>query len=305
MLTQLLPILAPVFLCVALGYVWARLRQPFDTRMVATLVLNVTTPCLVVATLSRMRPDPAALSAVTLAAAACFAVLIGAGYLITRLAGIPTRAYLPALFLTNNGNVGLPVCLFAFGDAGLALGIVYFVVSIVFQYTVGIAIISGRTQVRALLRMPAVWSLMEPIIREGETYPYARDMDSAGARHMWVEVTHTQYVAEDEQGNILGTYYIKPNQPTLGAHVANCGYMVAESARGRGVATAMGRHSLDEALRLGYRAMQFNLVVMTNAASVRVWEKLGFHIVGELSGAFQHPTQGYVDAYVMYKVLAD
>jgi len=152
---------------------------------------------------------------------------------------------------------------------------------------------------------PAVWSLMEPIIREGETYPYARDMDSAGARHMWVEVTHTQYVAEDEQGNILGTYYIKPNQPTLGAHVANCGYMVAESARGRGVATAMGRHSLDEALRLGYRAMQFNLVVMTNAASVRVWEKLGFHIVGELSGAFQHPTQGYVDAYVMYKVLAD
>jgi len=173
MLTQLLPILAPVFLCVGLGYVWARLKQPFDTRMVATLVLNVTTPCLVVATLSRMRPDPAALSAVTLAAAACFAVLIATGYLITRLAGVPTRAYLPALFLTNNGNVGLPICLFAFGDAGLALGIVYFVVSIVVQYTVGIAIISGHTQARALLRMPPVWSLIVglPIMISGVALP--------------------------------------------------------------------------------------------------------------------------------------
>lgn len=173
MVNQLLPILAPVFLCVGLGYLWDRLKQPFDTRMVATLVLNVTTPCLVIATLSRMRPDPAALSAVTLAAAVCFAVLIGAGYLVTRLTGVPARAYLPALFLTNNGNVGLPICLFAFGQTGLALGIVYFVVSIVFQYTVGIAIISGHTQLRALLRMPPVWSLIVglPIMISGVALP--------------------------------------------------------------------------------------------------------------------------------------
>ena len=152
---------------------------------------------------------------------------------------------------------------------------------------------------------PAVWALMDPIIRAGETYPYARDMDSAGARRMWIELTHAQYVAEDADGNIVGTYYIKPNQPTLGAHVANCGYMVAASARGQGVATAMGEHSLTEARRLGYRAMQFNLVVKTNEASVHVWHKLGFHIAGELPGAFRHPTAGYVDAYVMYKVLED
>ena len=150
-----------------------------------------------------------------------------------------------------------------------------------------------------------VWRFMEPIIREGETYPYARDMDSDGARHMWIDVTHAQYVAEDENGLILGTYYIKPNQPTLGAHVANCGYMVAAEARGKGVATAMCEHSQQEAVRLGYRAMQFNLVIKTNAPSVHLWKKMGFTVAGELPGAFLHPTEGYVDAFVMYKVLVD
>ena len=150
---------------------------------------------------------------------------------------------------------------------------------------------------------PAVWELMRPIIRAGETYPYARDMDSAGAHYMWVEATHARYVAEGDSGEIVGTYYIKPNQPTLGAHVANCGYMVAENARGRGVATAMGEHSLAEARRLGYRAMQFNLVVKTNEPSVRVWRKLGFTVVGELTGAFEHASLGYIDAYVMYRLL--
>lgn len=152
---------------------------------------------------------------------------------------------------------------------------------------------------------PAVWSIMEPVIRAGETYPYAMDMDDAGARHMWLAMTEAAYVAEDEAGALLGTYYIKPNQPTLGAHVANCGYLVAAAARGQGVATAMGRHSLEEAVRLGYRAMQFNLVVASNAASRRVWDKLGFDVVGTLPGAFRHATLGYVDACVMYKVLVN
>lgn len=150
---------------------------------------------------------------------------------------------------------------------------------------------------------PAVWAIMAPVIREGETYPYARDMSEEEARHMWLGVTRAAYVAEDEGGEVLGTYYLKPNQPTLGAHVANAGYMVAPAARGRGVATVMGEHSQAEARRLGYRAMQFNLVVKTNVPSVRVWQKLGFRIVGELPGAFRHATEGYVDAYVMYKVL--
>ena len=152
---------------------------------------------------------------------------------------------------------------------------------------------------------PSVWRLMEPIIRAGETYPYAMDMDEEGARHMWLDVTDQAYVAETDDGEIVGTYYLKPNQPTLGAHVANAGYMVSERARGLGVATEMGRHSQEEALRRGYRAMQFNLVVRTNEASVHVWNKLGFDTVGVLPGAFLHATDGYVDAYVMYKRLVE
>ncbi len=152
---------------------------------------------------------------------------------------------------------------------------------------------------------PAVWEMMEPVIRAGETYPYAMDMDSAGAHYMWVEKTHRVYVAEDESGDLLGTYYIMPNQPTLGAHVANCGYLVAEKARGRGLAQLMGQHSQREARRLGYRAMQFNLVVKTNAASQHVWKKLGFIEIGILPGAFLHAREGYVDATVFYKALVD
>lgn len=150
---------------------------------------------------------------------------------------------------------------------------------------------------------PVVWRLMEPIIRAGETYPYAMDMTVDQARRMWLDVTEAAYVAEDDNGQLLGTYYIKPNQPTLGAHVANCGYMVAEQARGRGVATAMCEHSQEEALRLGYRAMQFNLVVETNEASVHLWKKMGFDVVGRLPGAFNHAKFGFVDAFIMYKTL--
>ncbi len=150
---------------------------------------------------------------------------------------------------------------------------------------------------------PAVWQLMEPVIRAGDTYPYAIDMTVDGARQMWIEIPAATYVAEDEQGNILGTYYIKPNQPTLGAHVANCGYMVAARSRGMGIATQMCEHSQDEAVKMGYRAMQYNLVVKTNEPSVHLWQKMGFAIVGNLPGAFRHAEYGFVDAYIMYKEL--
>jgi RimJ/RimL family protein N-acetyltransferase len=146
---------------------------------------------------------------------------------------------------------------------------------------------------------------MESVIRAGETYPYAMDMTVNQARHMWLDLTEVAYVAEDDNGELVGTYYIKPNQPTLGAHVANCGYMVAENARGQGVATAMCEHSQNEAIRLGYRAIQFNLVVETNKASVHLWKKLGFDIVGTLPGAFRHSSLGFVDAFIMYKALID
>ncbi|MEM6749192.1 MAG: GNAT family N-acetyltransferase [Planctomycetota bacterium] len=149
----------------------------------------------------------------------------------------------------------------------------------------------------------AVWRLFEPVIRAGETYPYPRDMAEAEALSAWVDKTRAAYLAEDESGAAAGSYYLRDNQPGLGSHVANAGFLVAPEARGQGVGRRMGEHALEEAKRLGYRAMQFNLVVATNEASVRLWPSLGFDVVGRLPGAFVHPAQGEVDALVMYRRL--
>jgi len=149
---------------------------------------------------------------------------------------------------------------------------------------------------------PAVWKLIEPVFRAGETYAFSPDIPEDEARKVWLDAPTATYVAKDE-GNILGTYFIKPNQPGLGSHVCNCGYIVGENARGKGVASLMCEHSQSEARRLGFRAMQYNLVVATNESAVRLWQKLGFAIVGRLPGAFKHARFGYVDALVMYKQL--
>ncbi len=149
----------------------------------------------------------------------------------------------------------------------------------------------------------AVWRIMEPVFRAGETYPYSPDITKQEARQAWVEVPQRTYVATDENDRVLGTYYIKPNQSSLGAHVCNCGYIVGEAARGKGVATGMCEHSQREAIALGYRAMQYNLVVSTNEAAVHLWKKQGFDLVGTLPGAFRHQRLGFVDAHIMYKQL--
>ena len=104
---------------------------------------------------------------------------------------------------------------------------------------------------------------------------------------------------------MLGTYYIKPNQPGLGSHVCNCGYVVAADAQGHGIATAMCEHSQHEARAMGFRAMQFNLVVSTNTRAIRLWQRLGYDVVATLPAAFRHARFGYVDALVMYKTLMD
>ena len=150
---------------------------------------------------------------------------------------------------------------------------------------------------------PGVWRVIEPVFRAGDTWPVAPDVTEEEARHYWLDVPQATFVAAGDAGEILGSYYLKPNQPALGAHVANCGYIVAEAARGRGVASAMCRHSQQEALARGYLAMQYNLVVATNEAAVRLWTKQGFGIVGTLPKAFRHARLGLVDAYVMYKML--
>jgi ribosomal protein S18 acetylase RimI-like enzyme len=103
---------------------------------------------------------------------------------------------------------------------------------------------------------------------------------------------------------VLGTYYLKPNHPGPGAHVCNCGFVVAQEAQGQGVATAMCVHAQAEAVRMGFRAMQFNLVACTNTRAIRLWRRLGFAVVGTLPGAFHHQRLGFVDALVMYKHLA-
>jgi L-amino acid N-acyltransferase YncA len=144
---------------------------------------------------------------------------------------------------------------------------------------------------------------MEPVFRAGETYPYSPEITEQEARQAWIETPQRTYVATDEHNRVLGTYYIKPNQSSLGAHVCNCGYIVGEDARGKGVATGMCEHSQREAITLGYRAMQYNLVVSTNEAAVHLWSKLGFDLVGTLPGAFRHKRLGFVDAHVMYKQL--
>lgn len=150
---------------------------------------------------------------------------------------------------------------------------------------------------------PLVWKIVEPVFRAGETYSYSPKMSEAEARQKWIELPTATYVTTDTGGDILGTYYIKPNQPALGAHVCNCGYIVSVQARGKGVATLMCEHSQREAKRLGFKAMQFNLVVATNESAICLWQKLGFEIVGRLPGAFEHSKQGFVDAFVMYKWL--
>jgi len=149
----------------------------------------------------------------------------------------------------------------------------------------------------------ALWKIMQPVFRAGETYAFDPAISEAEAYRLWIEVPTATYVAVDGAGMHLGTYYIKANQPGQGAHVCNCGYIVAAAARGQGVAAHMCEHSQQEARRLGFRAMQFNLVVSTNMGAVRLWQRLGFPIVGTLPGAFCHPQVGDVDAYVMYKQL--
>lgn len=150
---------------------------------------------------------------------------------------------------------------------------------------------------------PLVWAILEPVFRAGETYAVARDITADAARALWIDTPAATFVATGDAGNVLGTYYLKPNQSGPGGHVANCGYAVAAAARGRGVAAALCEHSQAEALARGFRAMQFNMVASTNAGAVRLWQRHGFAVVGTLPGAFHHPVQGDVDALVMFKTL--
>jgi ribosomal protein S18 acetylase RimI-like enzyme len=149
---------------------------------------------------------------------------------------------------------------------------------------------------------PSIWRILEPVIRAGETYALARDMSAAAALAYWTGPEKVTFVAEAD-GGVIGTYYLRPNNQGGGSHVANCGYMTAPEAGGRGVARAMCEHSLHHARARGFKAMQFNFVVSSNERAVRLWQDFGFVTAGRLPGAFHHPRLGYVDALVMFLAL--
>ncbi len=148
----------------------------------------------------------------------------------------------------------------------------------------------------------SVLGIFLDIVTKGETYAFDPKTSKEEALKLWINKPTMTYVAELD-GQVVGTYYIKPNQPSLGSHVCNCGYMVSEKARGRGIASVMCKHSQKEARRLGFLAMQFNLVASTNKVAIRLWQKLGFEIIGTLPKAFKHRQFGLVNAHVMYKWL--
>jgi len=155
------------------------------------------------------------------------------------------------------------------------------------------------------LDWPSIWAAFEPIVRDGETYPLDTDLSEADARAYWFAPDKTVFVADHAGQGIIASYYLKPNSTGPAAHVCNAGYIVHPAARGRGIAQALCRHSIAEAHRRGYRAMQYNLVISTNDRAVRLWQHMGFGIVGALPGAFRRPNGDYVDALVMYRSLVE
>lgn len=147
-----------------------------------------------------------------------------------------------------------------------------------------------------------VWPIFREIASSGDTYTYPVDLDLETARTMWTTPPAHCFVAELD-GRAVGCYRLAPNQMGPGDHVANGSYMVASDARGHGIGAALCAHSLHEARRSGFLAMQFNFVVSTNTAAIGLWQRHGFAIVGTLPKAFRHPALGLVDGHVMYRAL--
>lgn len=148
----------------------------------------------------------------------------------------------------------------------------------------------------------ALWPILRAVIRAGETYALDPGLTAEAVRALWMEAPRATFVAEAGSG-VLGSYYLRTNQAGGGAHVCNAAFMVAEAARGRGLARAMCLHAQEQARAMGYLAMQFNFVVATNEGAIALWHSLGFATVGRLPRAFRHPQVGLVDALVMYKWL--
>ncbi|KHL18046.1 L-amino acid N-acyltransferase YncA [Mumia flava] len=152
---------------------------------------------------------------------------------------------------------------------------------------------------------PAIWPIVDAVVRAGETYAYPPDLDSEGGRALWMEPAPgaTFVAVDDRDGAVLGTAKSGPNRPGPGAHVATASFMVADAARGRGVGRALGEHVVGWATDAGFASMQFNAVVETNTAAVALWRSLGFDVIGTVPEAFDHPEHGLVGLHVMFRRL--
>ena len=150
----------------------------------------------------------------------------------------------------------------------------------------------------------SIWQIFQATVAPGDTFVYDPNTSREEALGYWFGADTLTFVAVQD-GRVIGSYILRPNRPGLGGHVANAGFMVDPDARGLGIGRLMGEHSLVEARRRGYRAMQFNFVVSTNTSAVHLWQELGFKIVGTLPRAFCHAQKGFVDAYVMFRSLEE
>jgi GNAT superfamily N-acetyltransferase len=147
-----------------------------------------------------------------------------------------------------------------------------------------------------------VWPLFHSVLAAGDTYAWAPDMSLEEGRRIWTAAPARAFVAELD-GAAVATYSVRPNQPGLGDHVANAGYMVEPAARGQGIARALCEHSMETARQAGFTAMQFNFVVSSNEGAVRLWQRCGFRIVGQVPGAFRHRERGATDVFIMHRFL--
>jgi L-amino acid N-acyltransferase YncA len=150
---------------------------------------------------------------------------------------------------------------------------------------------------------PSIWPFFSDIVDAGETYAYPEGLTSDAARDLWMEEPPSVVVVAVDGARVLGSAKMGPNRPGRGAHIATASFMVDTAARGRGVGRALIDYALDWAREQGFRGMQFNAVVETNESAVRLWQAVGFEIVGTVPEAFDHRTQGLVGLHVMYRAL--
>lgn len=150
---------------------------------------------------------------------------------------------------------------------------------------------------------PSIWPIVEAVVRAGETYTYPRDLTESAARTIWMQASPGVTLIAVDGGQVLGSAKVTPNQMGGGSHVANASFMVGPAARGRGVGRLLGETAIDWARSAGYRAMQFNAVVETNTAAVKLWKSLGFELIGTVPDAFEHPTRGLVALHIMHRRL--